>query len=305
MPRLPVFTCLLLAFAGLLAAAPDADWAANADILEAKWHTVPDLGAAQGVSLHDGKIYLYGDVWSAKPRVGVIREYTTGLKPTGRVVWLRKGKEPLLVHPTGLTWDKRHGTFLGDTVKGKATIYRLDWNRALKDGNLDNAVLETISDDAAINGCRPQFVQLAGKTYLATADYGNVHPEVRLYDPEKLVKAKRSSAPGVVAHRFLVGPFNQNLSWDAKTGQLTCIQNVVVGRGWQLDVLDLGKAVADGRAWGPDVRLRKLTFMPHDELEGYAPLDGKRGLFITSSRKKNVVIGEARVAKPRPSPKGS
>jgi hypothetical protein len=304
MRRLSLFAFLLLAIVPLLAAEPDADWIANADIENATWHTVPGLGAAQGVSLHDGKIYLYGDVWDVKPRVGVIREYTRDLKPTGRVIWLRKHNKPLLVHPTGLTWDRQHGTFLGDTVKGKAMIYRLDWKKALEDGHLDNAVLATISDDAAVNGCRPEFVQLRGKTYLATADYGDVRPEVRLYDPEKLVRAKRSSAPGVVAHRFLAGPFNQNLSWDARVGHLTCIQNVIVGRGWQLDVLDLGKAVADGRAWGPGVRVRKWTFLPHDELEGYAPLTDRLGLFITSSRKKNVVIGEARTMKPRLSPKG-
>lgn len=303
MRRLSTLAFLLLALAPLLADEPDADWTSNADIAAAKRHTVPGLGAAQGASVHEGKLYLYGDVWDAKPRVGVVREYSLDLKPTGRVVWLTKGKKPLLLHPTGLTWDKAHGTFLGDTVNGKATIYCLDWDRALKDGNLDNALLGVISDDAAVNGCRPQFVRLDGKTYLATADYGAVRPEVRLYDPRQLLKHRRSSAPGVVAHRFLAGPFNQNLSWDAKTGQLTCIQNVVAGRGWQLDVLDLKKAVVDGRAWGPGVRVRKLTFMPHDELEGYTPLGGKRGLFLTSSRKNNVVLGEAKEVMPRPSPK--
>jgi hypothetical protein len=302
MRRLSLAACLL-AFVPVCAIEPDADWTANADLNDETWHTVPGLGAAQGVSLHDGKIYLYGDVWSEKPRVGVIREYTRELKPTGRVIWLRKDKKPLLVHPTGLTWDSRHGTFLGDTVKGKATIYRLDWKKAMEDGNLDNSVLATITDDVAVNGCRPEFVQLSGKTYLATADYGDVRPEVRLYDPEKLVKEKRSSAPGAVAHRFLAGPFNQNLSWDAKKGQLTCIQNVVAGRGWQLDVLDLSKAVADGRAWGQGVRVRKLTFMPHDELEGYAPLSARQGLFITSGKKNNVVIAGAKEGKPRLSPK--
>jgi hypothetical protein len=47
-----------------------------------------------------------------------------------------------------------------------------------------------IQDDAAVNGCRPEFVQLKGKVYLATVDYGDVRPEVRLYDPEKLLAAR-------------------------------------------------------------------------------------------------------------------
>src|SRR5262249_26874851 len=156
----------------------------------------------------------------------------------------RRDGRPLLVHPTGLTRHDRYGTFLGDTVQQKGVIYRLDWERMWQDGNLDRAVLAEVEDDAAVNGCRPEVVRLRGKAYLATADYGAVRPEVRLYDPEKLLAAKRSSAPGVVAHRFLCGPFNQNLHWDAERGQLTCIQNVIAGRGWRLDVLDLEKAVA-------------------------------------------------------------
>ncbi len=236
------------------------------------------------MSIRDGKYYLYGDVWNAMPRVGVIREYSTEFQPTGRIIWLRKNGKPLLVHPTGLTWHAALGTFLGDTVNRKAIIYRLDWERALKDGDLTSAVLDVIDDDAAVNGCRPEFVSLQGKDYLATADYGDARPEVRLYDPAVLLRTKRSSAPGVVSHRILSGPFNQNLHWDAQTGQLTCYQNVIAGRGWQLEVIDLSKASADGRTWGPGVLIRKQTFLPHDELEGYRPLDATRGLFITSSR---------------------
>ena len=158
-----------------------------------------------------------------------------------------------------------------------------------------------IDDDAAVNGCRPEFVELAGKPYLATADYGDVHPEVRLYDPAKMLASKRTSAPGVVAHRILAGPFNQNLHWDAAKSQLTCVQNVIAGLGWQLDILDLAKAVADGRANGPGVRVRRLTFMPHDELEGYRPLEGNRGLFVTSSRKNNVTVGKVKIVPPQES----
>lgn len=280
---------------------PDGVWEANAALEKSITRTVDGLGAMQGVSFHDGKVYLYGDVWDAKPRVGVIREYTTDYEPTGRIVWLRKDGKSLLLHPTGLTWHERLGTFLGDTVNKKAIIYRLDWKRAWEDGNLDHAVLDVIDDDAAVNGCRPEFVTLEGKSYLATSDYGDVHPEVRLYDPDKMLASKRTSGPGVVAHRFLAGPFNQNLHWDAAKGQLTCVQNVIAGRGWRLDILDLSKAVADGRANGPGVRVRMLTFQPHDELEGYRPLDVGRGLFVTSSQKGNVVVGEMKVVEQKES----
>ena len=116
------------------------------------------LGAAQGVSYRQNRLYFYGDVYEAKPRVGIIREYTLNLKPTGRDIRLARNGKPLILHPTGLAWDAEFGCFLGDTVNKVATIYKLDWDRALKDGNLDAAVLAEIHDDAATNGCRPEYV---------------------------------------------------------------------------------------------------------------------------------------------------
>jgi hypothetical protein len=304
----------LVAWSALVATAaaqqppPDATWVADAALDVERSITDAGLGAVQGVVVRDGRVYAYGDVFQAEPRVGVIREYTEQFEPTGRVVWLRRGGEPLIVHPTGLTWHDRWGTLLGDTIKSadptrsRAVIYRLDWERAWKDGDLDEAVLDVVEDDAAINGCRPEFVAVGGRPLLATADYGDVRPEIRLYDPAALLAAGRSSAPGVVVHRVLCGPFNQNLHWDAGSGHLTCVQNVVAGRGWRLDVLDLTRAVADGRVEGPRVRVRRLTFPPHDELEGYWPLAGRRGLFAVARRRDNLFAGAFRETEPRPSP---
>jgi hypothetical protein len=204
-----------------------------------------------------------------------------------------------------LTWDDKWGTFLGDTVQKKARIYRLDWKRLLADDNLDSAVLAEIDDDAAANGCRPLFVRLAGRTLLATSDYGDVHPEIRLYDPEAMLAAGRTSAPGVVVHRVLCGPFNQNLYWDESTGRLTCVQNVVEGRGWRLDEIDLARAVADGRAHGPGVRIRTLTFPSHDELEGFWRQSSERMLFVAARRADNIVVGSIRSTDPLPSPPGT
>jgi hypothetical protein len=50
------------------------------------------------------------------------------------------------------------------------------------------------------------------------------------------------------------------------------------------------------------VRLRTQTFPPHDELEGYRPLDDRRGLFVTSSRKDNLIVGEVKAVPGRESP---
>ncbi len=225
----------------------DADWKANAAVEGLRIASDPQLGAAQGVSFYRDHLYFYGDVYDAKPRVGIVREYTLGLKPTGRDIRLTRHDKPVLVHPTGLCWDAELGCFLGDTVNKVATIYKLDWERALKDGNLDAAVLAEIRDDAAVNGCRPEYVTLDGRRLLATADYGDVRPAVRLYDPRRLVAARRSSAPGVLVATIPCGPFNQNLFWDGVKGELTCVQNVVAGLGWKLDVFNLEKAVAAGK----------------------------------------------------------
>jgi len=287
----------LVAAVGLKAAEPPknhvaAGWSSDSVLEDVKALTMEGLGATQGVSFHEGKVYLYGDCFDVKPRVGVIREYSAKYEATGRVIWLRNEEKPLLRHPTGLTWHDKWGTFLGDTVNRRGIIYQLDWERALKDGDLRRAVLAVIEDDAAVNGCRPEFVTFDGKDYLATADYGDARPEVRLYSLEALLRARRTSAPGVIAHRFLASPFNQNLHWDNDTKQLTCVLNVIEGRGWRLETLDLDRAVADGRAWGPEVRIRAQTFPNLDELEGYRPLPQGLGLFVTSSRKNNLVIGK-------------
>jgi hypothetical protein len=286
-------------------APPDRAWTSNAALTDLRIVSDSTLGAGQGIAVRDGKIYAYGDVWSQVPRVGVIREYDLNLKPTGRAVWLRRDGKPLIVHPTGLTWDSRLGTFLGDTVKKKAVIYHLDWERAWADGNLDRAVLDVIDDDAAINGCRPTFVTVQGRLLLATADYGDARPEIRTYDPEPMLKARRTSAPGVVVHRVPSGPFNQNLYWDAATGRLTCVQNVIEGRGWQLETIDLEKAIAQKRTDADGARIQRHTFVPHDELEGFWPLDESRILLISSSPRDNLIIGTIRPRERKDSPAGA
>ena len=281
---------------GQEAATAVAQWTVNAEVQRRRTVVDREVGAGQGVTRFGDRLYVYGDLVFARPRVGVIKEFDLELRPTGRSVRLMRQGKPLLIHPTGLTRHEPWGTFLGDTVLQKARIYRLDWEQAWKDGNLDRAVLGEIDDDAAINGTRPVFVSLGGKTYLATADYGDVHPEIRLYDPDRLLAAGRSSAPGVVVHRVLCGPFNQNLHWDESLGHLICIQNVTAGSGWRLDRLDLARGVADGRAHGPGVRVRTLTFSPRNELEGFLPLAQDTVLFVIASREETLVLGRIRDA---------
>ena len=117
--------------------------------------TLPGLGFGQGVEVRDGKIFLYGDA-----STGVVREYNlvgnNALSYTGRQVLLTTGGKDLVSHPTGFTVSPGIGTFLGNTVSQKGTIYMIDWAHALATGTLDGAIQATIADDLAVNGTRPE-----------------------------------------------------------------------------------------------------------------------------------------------------
>ena len=70
-----------------------------------RWSSLATRLGCPGSELPRESPFFYGEVYQAKPRVGIIREYTLDLKPTGRDIQLARNGKPLLVHPTGLTWD--------------------------------------------------------------------------------------------------------------------------------------------------------------------------------------------------------
>jgi len=260
--------------------------------------TVPGTGAGQGVFLRDGFVYLFGDA-----ETGVIRECTLHstrpfLRPTGRDIRLTVRGKDIAPHPTGLTHHPLFGTFLGDTVAQKGTIFMIDWDGALMQGTLDGAVLATIRDDAAFNGTRPEFVRYLGRWWIATSDYGNAGNEVRLYDPARLARAERTSEPGVVAHRFACGPFVQSLRWIDETDTLVLVQNQIVGLRYRLSFADLASLPENG-----DLRAVPVLDLaqPTDELQGFTPLPDGRWLFFNASRADNVWFGTpAKVRSPGP-----
>ena len=151
-----------------------------------------------------------------------------------------------------------------------------------------------------INGCRPVLVAVNGRRLIATSDYGNQGNEIRLYDPLALAKEPKTSAAGVLVRKFLCGPFNQNLHWDAETGKIGCVQNVVAGRGWRLQTLspslaELMNQPASSKKPEQVVDLSgspSLVFSPSTELEGYCRLPNGKSLFVTARRKNNVVIAD-------------
>jgi len=266
--------------------------------------TVPGVGAGQGVFVHNGFVYLFGDA-----DTGIIREFTWSpddphaLTPTGRDIRLTRDGVDIAPHPTGLTHHPDFGYLLGDTVRQTGLIFHLDFDRALRDGNLDHAVLHTVVDDLAHNGTRPEFVTRQGLPMVATADYGNAANAGRLYDPAALLTASRTSNRGVLVDEWPAGPFVQSLRWLParnaaqpsdrhanlpREGTLVLVQNITAGQGYRLTPVVLG--VTDDLTDFPPCDMAETQ----RELEGFAPLPGHDApaILFSAHREHNVTFAD-------------
>ncbi|UEG54166.1 hypothetical protein LLH06_04175 [Mucilaginibacter daejeonensis] len=253
--------------------------------------TVDSLGACQGVSYQNDRVFLYGD-----REVGVIREFKNqgdSLVYVKKEYKLTQNGQDVIGHPTGIAYHGTRPVFIGNSVrlnaegtKWKAVIYQVDWRGLQRTGTLDGNLISTVDDDACIQGTRPEYVKYQGKWYVATADYGAHGNEVRLYDPAKLAKCKKTSEPGVLYKKFTCSPWVQNLHWVADKGVLVLIQNQVEGHKWRFTYVDLQRSVSSGQMQV----IRQIDMDQRaDELEGFAFIDGgKKGIAVTSSRKNNV-----------------
>ncbi|MFA6088053.1 hypothetical protein [Mucilaginibacter sp.] len=253
--------------------------------------TIDSLGACQGISYQNGRIFLYGD-----REVGMIREFkmvNDSLVYQHKEVKLTQNGQDVINHPTGIAYNGSGPVFIGNSIrlntegtKWRAVIYCVNWDGLLQSGTLDGNLINTIEDDACIQGTRPEYVKYNNKWYVATADYGGHANEVRLYDPEKLKKASKTSDEGVVFKKFTCTPWVQNLHWIAGKGVLVLVQNKVEGRQWRLTYIDLKKSIETGK----QVIINEVdTIDRPDELEGFSFIgDQKNGIAVSSSRKNNV-----------------
>lgn len=267
MQRLPIFLLGILVFFASPGLAPVERAAAYQLITR---QTLDGVGAIQGVSARGGMLYILGDA-----DTGVIREFTfdrdgPSLVATGRSIRLTVGGLDALPHPTGLAIPPDDRTdlpvFLGDTVRRMGVIHAIDFDRALETGTLDGAILHTIVDDLAANGCRPEYVRVDrdghARWLIATADYGDTDNAVRLYDPALLVRATRTSHPGVLVRSLPSGPFVQSLRWEDERSELVLVQNQEPGLLSRLSFMPLD---------GSSPEMIDLD-EPRDELEGYIDL---------------------------------
>lgn len=256
-----------------------------------KSFTVESLGACQGVTFLNQKVYLYGD-----REVGIIREFhfnQDSLAFTRQEFQLTNGGKNVIKHPTGIAYADGKA-FIGNSVRAKddqnkwiAEIFFIDWNKLLDDRVLDNSIINRIEDDLAIQGTRPEYVEYNNTQYVATADYGSSRNEVRLYDPKLLSKASKTSDKGVLVYKFTCTPWVQNLHWIKDRNILVLVQNQIEGRRWRLSFLDLPASIASCKA---EV-IKVIDFDKADELEGFCLINGiSKGIATTSSGKNNVHI---------------
>lgn len=257
--------------------------------------TVDSLGACQGISYQNGRIFLYGD-----REVGMIREYKMNgdsLVYQHKEYKLTVNGKDVINHPTGIAFNGEGSVFIGNSIRlnpegtlWKAVIYCVNWEGLLKTGTLDGNIINTIDDDACIQGTRPEYVKYKGKWFVATADYGNKKNEVRLYDPEALKKAAKTSEPGVLYKKFDCGPWVQNLFWIKNTNTLVLVQNQIEGRKWRFTFVDLEKSIQTGK----EAVVNVVETDRADELEGFAFLGNlTQGIAVTSSKTNNVNIMRA------------
>lgn len=255
--------------------------------------TIDSLGACQGISYQHGRIFLYGD-----REVGMIREFKLegdSLTYINKEYKLTTNGQDVINHPTGVAYNGTGPTFMGNSIrlnkegtKWKAVIYCINWDGLLKTGTLDGNLINTIDDDACIQGTRPEYVKYNNKWFVATADYGNNGNEVRLYDPEALKKATKTSEKGVLFKKFTCTAWVQNLHWIASKNILVLIQNQKEGRMWRFTYVDLKKSLETGT----QQVIREINIDgKQDELEGFSFLGNtQKGIAVSSSRKNNVTF---------------
>lgn len=253
--------------------------------------SVDSLGACQGVSWQNGRLFLYGD-----REIGMIREYKMdhdSIVYVNKEYRLTLNDTDVINHPTGIAAHAKLPTFIGNSIRlnkegtlWKAIIYCVNWEGLLKTGTLDGNLLNTIEDDACIQGTRPEYVQYKNKWYVATADYGGKANEVRLYDPALLQHAKKTSEKGLLVKKFTCSPWVQNLLWIPGKNILVLIQNQVEGRKWRFTFLDFERSMAEGTE--QVIKVIDINERP-DELEGFTFLNNTlKGIAVSSSRKNNA-----------------
>ena len=265
--------------------------------------TIDNIGACQGVFVHDGSVWVYGDggnkgVIKRLKWIGPNDKGEPMLKDAGETYELmlyrnrfsrndenEKLPRNLIPHPTGLTHHPDYDTFIGNSVNQQGTIYHIHFLGLTESGSLDDWIYNKITDDLATNGTRPEFVRYNGRWLIATADHGDEFNQLRLYDPDNLKKAKKTSDEGVLVAAFDCGPFVQSMHWIDETQTLVLAQNQTAGLGYRLTLMKFG----DGDTPPTVDRIIDLG-QPTDELEGFAIVAPGWAIMTSASKENNLTV---------------
>ena len=264
--------------------------------------TIDNIGACQGVFIWEGSVWLYGD----RDGKGIIKRLewvgpngdAPMLLDTGETYELKlfrnryarnndqeKLPRNLVPHPTGITFHPDYDTFMGNTVDQRGTIYAMHFLGLTESGSLDDWISNKVVDDLANNGTRPEFVRYNGRWLVATADYGDQGNQLRLYDPDMLKKANKTSDDGVLVAAFDCGPFVQSMHWIDSEQTLVLAQNQTAGLGYRLTLMKF----SDGPEPPVVDRVIDLGF-PTDELEGFGIIAPGWAVMSSAMKQNNVTI---------------
>lgn len=285
MKRLQACPFLAVALTMCVGCSPSWDTCGDAFCLDVGApQTATRVGAAQGVDVRDGLLWIIGDAGTGVARAFVLSD--DQLFEAGAEIRLTVDGTDRAPHPTGLTYQPGAGTFLGNSVRQIGEILALDWNTATANRTLDGAILNAVPDGAAHNGSRPELVWVNGRWLVATADYGNRDNELRLYDPDLLLTAGNTTDADVVVARIPSPPYVQSLHyWEARD-ILILVRNRHSGSGWKLTLIDLAGTVDSGAM----VVVDELDAGAPGELEGFHFIDDERALMVTSSSSPNAYL---------------
>ena len=158
--------------------------------------TDSSIGAGQGDTVIDNMLVLYGDA-----ETGVAQFYAMdALPPSEPVHTIRLTKDgiDLIQHPTGFTHHPELGTYIGNTVNSVGTIFSVDLDKAIAEGDLDNAITRITDDDLLpraalwLHGhlhCRHDYRDACGTRVLCNARGLSAKGEDAGWDPLRPVEA--------------------------------------------------------------------------------------------------------------------
>ena len=205
---------------------------------------VVDLGKPGGLDFRNGRLYVLGHEAS-----GVIFEFDVGVDgfigSQRALVDLNNEVGPKAPRPSGLT-SRGPSTVLGSRTEGVSTLMFIDWDAARTSQSLNATVFIDTIDDLGTEPGGPEALELDTRWFVGVADRELTDgvAEVRLYDPDLLEAAERSSDDGVLARSFSsMTPITS--MFQARPALVTV---EATGNGATLRVLDLAQSIETGMA---------------------------------------------------------